>query len=201
MALKHAILAALSRGKPRTGYELNTSFNDVNDRAWHASPSQVYAELTKLEKAGLIDISTRDKRGKTSYIINDTGLDELRRWLVHDEPDHGIRDDAMLRLVTLWVLDETTSGFLLDAEIAHQRKRQISLYRLHQNWDQERDEPNSPVWRNRHALYLLWLKQTEVTLDWLERLRVVLSEPDTDVSQILADYAPPPVPELGPSVT
>ncbi|MCJ1687163.1 PadR family transcriptional regulator [Rathayibacter sp. VKM Ac-2927] len=191
MALRHAILAALSRGVPRTGYELNTSFNDDADRAWHASPSQVYSELTKLEGKGLIEISERTERGRTSYAITEAGLAELRRWLIHDEPDHSIRDDAMLRLVTLWVLDDTTAGYLIDAEVSHQRKRQLSLSHLLETWDGVREDTR--VWRNRRALYSLWLAQTELTLAWLDGLRDVLGT-DEPVPDLLERHWPAHVP-------
>ena len=184
MALKHAILAALSRGIPRTGYELNSSFSDDNDRAWHASPSQVYAELTKMEKTGLIEISDRNERGRTSYVLTDAGLEELRRWLVQETPDHSIRDDAMMRLVSLWVLDDTTSGYLIDAEVVFQRKRRLSLTHLLETWDNIRDDTR--VWRNRRAMYVLWLAQTDLTLAWLDGLRDVLENPDRSVDEVLA---------------
>lgn len=185
MALKHAILAALSRGIPRTGYELNTSFSDDNDRAWHASPSQVYAELTKMEKAELIEISERNERGRTSYSITQDGLEELRRWLVRDEPDHSIRDDSMLRLVTLWVLDDTSAGYLIDAEVSFQRKRQLSLTHLLETWDSEREDTR--VWRNRRAMYSLWLAQSEQMLEWLGSLREILEHPETPVPELLGE--------------
>lgn len=184
MALKHAILAALSRGIPRTGYELNVSFSDDNDRAWHASPSQVYAELTKMDNAGLIEVSERNERGRTSYAITDDGLEELRRWLVQDTPDHSIRDDSMMRLVSLWVLDDTTAGYLIDAETAFQRKRHTSLTHLLETWDDVRDDTR--VWRNRLALYTLWLAQTDLMLEWLTGLREVLQSPERSVRDILS---------------
>lgn len=190
MALRHAILAALSRGVPRTGYELNASFSDDNDRAWHASPSQVYSELTKMEAAGLIEISERTERGRTSYAITGSGLDELRDWLMREEPDHSIRDDSMLRLVTLWVLDDTTAGHLIDEEVSFQRKRQRSLSHLLELWDKEREDTR--VWRNRRAMYTLWLAQTDLTLSWLEGLREVLEHPERPVGEILGALVPQP---------
>ncbi|MDQ1129918.1 PadR family transcriptional regulator [Microbacterium sp. SORGH_AS_0888] len=190
MALRHAILAALSRGKPRTGYELNASFSDVNDRAWHASPSQVYSELARMEQLGLIDITERNERGRTSYIINDNGVAELQRWLLHDQPDHGIRDDAMLRLLNLWVLDRADADYLLNSEITFQRQRQFSLSHLLSHWEQERDDPDNAVWRNRRALYTLWLRQTNLMLEWLDELRVVLENPDIPVPEALTGAVP-----------
>lgn len=190
MALRHAILAALSRGRPRTGYDLNASFNDVNDRAWHASPSQVYSELAKMEGLGLIDITERTERGRTSYVINDHGLDELRRWLLHDQPDHGIRDDASLRLLNLWALDPTDADRLLDAEVAFQRQRQFSLRHLLLNWDDDREDPDSAVWRSRRALYTLWLRQTDLMLEWLDELRAVLHDPETPLPELVTGAVP-----------
>jgi DNA-binding PadR family transcriptional regulator len=183
VALKHAILAALSRGIPRTGYELNASFSDDNDRAWHASPSQVYAELTKMASNELIEISDRNQRGRTSYAITESGMSELRRWLVRDEPDHSIRDDSMLRLVTLWVLDDTNARYLLEAETAFQRKRQLNLSHLLETWEVERDDTR--VWRNRRATYILWLGQTNLMLDWLRGLREILEDPTVSVAEVL----------------
>jgi len=188
MALRHAILAALSRGVPRTGYELNASFDDDNDRAWHASPSQVYSELTKMEAAGLIQVKERTERGRTSYVISPDGLEELQRWLMRDEPDHSIRDDAALRLVTMWVLDDRNARYLIEAEIAFQRKRQLSLEHLLERWDEEREDTR--VWRNRRATYLLWLAQTELMLDWLSGLLETLEHPERPVPEIFADLRP-----------
>jgi DNA-binding PadR family transcriptional regulator len=187
VALKHAILAALSRGVPRTGYELNASFSDDNDRAWHASPSQVYAELTKMAKSGLIEISDRNERGRTSYAITEPGREELKRWLVRDEPDHSIRDDSMMRLVTMWVLDDTNARYLIEAETAFQRKRQLSLTHLLEAWDEVREDTR--VWRNRRATYLLWLSQTELMLEWLSGFLDVLEQPERPVPEIFENMS------------
>ncbi len=184
VALKHAILSALSRGIPRSGYELNSSFADDNDRAWHASPSQVYSELTKMSAAGLIEIHERNERGKTSYVISESGRAELERWLMRDEPDHSIRDDAMMRLVTLWVLDDTNARYLVEAEIAFQRKRQLNLIHLLDTWDEVR--PDTRVWRNRRATYSLWLAQTDLMLRWLSSLLDILEQPELSVTEALA---------------
>lgn len=185
MALRHAILAALSRGVPRTGYELNASFNDDNDRAWHASPSQVYAELTKMDANGLIEVSERNQRGRTSYAITEAGLDELRSWLVRSEPDHSIRDDVMLRLVTAWVLDDTSARYVIEAEIAAQRKRQVSLTHMLDTWAEEHEDTR--VWRNRKAMWTLWLAQTNLMLDWLAGLLEILEDPTVSVDDALAE--------------
>ncbi|NMM99354.1 MULTISPECIES: PadR family transcriptional regulator [Bifidobacterium] len=184
MALKHAILSALSRGVPRTGYELSAAFRDVTDSAWHASPSQVYSELQKMAAAGLIAVHKRDDRGKTSYVITDDGMTELRRWLIDDEPDHSVRDDASLRMLTLWVLDKETIGYLIDAEVAFQQRRLIQLERLLKEWKHVR--PDTPVWRNRYSSYVMNMSITTVRLSWLKGLRTVLLDENVDPEETFA---------------
>jgi DNA-binding PadR family transcriptional regulator len=188
VALKHAILSALSRGVPRTGYELNASFSDDMDRAWHASSSQVYAELTRMEKDELIAVSDRNQRGRTSYTITEPGMAELRRWLQRDEPDHAIRDDSMLRLVTMWVLDDTNARYAIEGEIAYQRRRQLNLTHLLEVWNDVREDTR--VWRNRRATYMLWLSQTNLMLEWLDGLIEVLENPDASVEELIPVAVP-----------
>ena len=111
-------------------------------------------------------------------------------WLLHDQPDHGIRDDAALRLLNLWVLDPADADYLLDAEVTFQRQRQFSLRHLLLSWDEEREDPDSPVWRSRRALYTLWLRQTDLMLDWLEELRTMLHDPVSPVPELLTGAIP-----------
>jgi DNA-binding PadR family transcriptional regulator len=182
VALRHAILSALSRGEPRTGYELNASFRSNVDRAWHASPSQVYTELTRMEKAGFIKIFERDERGRTEYAISVAGMEELRRWLLHDEPDRSIRDDGLMRLLSVWVLDDERARYVIEAEIAYQRKRQTDLRHLVECWDSVREDTR--VWRTRRAMHDLWLAEVNVMLEWLSGLLESFAAPERGIAEI-----------------
>lgn len=185
MALKHAILSALSRGVPLSGYRLNNVFSDPTERVWHASASQVYSELIKMERAGLIAVDERNERGATTYVITPAGMDELRHWLSFTEPDHTIRDDSLLRMMTVWVLDETAARHLIEAEITFQRKR-VSMLRLKIS-DYSEVRGNERVWRNRLAVHYLWLAQAQVHISWLERLPRILEDAAVPVGDVLGD--------------
>jgi DNA-binding PadR family transcriptional regulator len=187
VALRHAILSALSRGAPRTGYDLNASFRRDTDRTWHASPSQVYAELTKLDAAGLIRVNVRDDRGRTEYVLTPAGMEEIRRWLTQDSPDRAVRDDAMMRLISVWVLDDAHARYIIEGEIAFQRKRQLELKHLIGSWDDQYED--SRVWRTRRAAHDLWLAETNLMLKWLTDLLNVLEDPDRSVAEILGESA------------
>ncbi|RWZ55092.1 PadR family transcriptional regulator [Labedella populi] len=184
MALRHAILSALSRGIPKNGYELNAIFNDHDERAWNASPSQVYSELTKMQKLGLIEVSERTERRATNYVLTDDGRAELERWLTQDEPDHTIRDDVVMRLLSMWILDETTARHLIEAEITFQRRRERALRNKLDTSAQLAEDAR--VWRNRRAVHVLWLAQTATMISWLEGLITILDDPDAPVDDTLA---------------
>lgn len=184
MALKHAVLSCLSRGAALSGYKLNAVFTDQNERVWHASPSQVYSELLKMERAGLIEAAEKTDRS-TSYVITDSGVETLREWLTFTEPDHTVRDDSLLRLMTLWVLDPVTARHLIDAEIAFQRRRRTQLAKKVETYTD--DFGDQPVWRNRLATHILWIRQTDLLIEWLEALPEVLESTDVPVETLL-DY-------------
>ena len=69
MSLRHSILGLLMLS-PANGYELNRRFDDTLRNAWHASHSQIYPELAKLEQAGLIEVAEyrRLARGKAERV-------------------------------------------------------------------------------------------------------------------------------------
>jgi DNA-binding PadR family transcriptional regulator len=183
VALKHAILSALSRGVPLNGYALNNVFSNETERSWHASTSQVYSELLKMERSGLIQVSERNELGHTSYEITPEGTAEIKHWLQLTDPDHTVRDDSLLRLMTLWVVDDVSARHLAEAELSFQRKRQSLLKQKITEFTETRED--NRVWRNRRAIYELWLAQTNSMVQWLERLPEIFERPDDDLAEIL----------------
>jgi hypothetical protein len=115
-------------------------------------------------------------------VITANGLAELRRWLMHDDVDRSIRDDAILRLLTVWVLDDEKTRYSIEAEIAYQRKRQIDLQQMIKEWD--RTFQDTRVWRTRRAMHDLWLAEVNAKLTWLSRLLEVFEEPGRPVAAI-----------------
>ncbi len=87
--LKYAILGLINRA-PMTGYDITREFNS-NQLAnfWYAKHSQVYPELNRLTEEELVTceiIIQGEKLEKKLYTITDKGRDELKVWLLKDEP-------------------------------------------------------------------------------------------------------------------
>lgn len=83
MSLRIALLALLT-SQPMTGYDLYKQFRSSVGFVWHAPDSQIYPELRKMEKDGLLDSTeiVRGARGtKKQYSITDDGIRVLREWM------------------------------------------------------------------------------------------------------------------------
>ncbi|MGL6120793.1 MAG: PadR family transcriptional regulator, partial [Fusobacteriaceae bacterium] len=84
MSLKHGLLGLLNYGE-MTGYELDKIFKDSLNFFWQAQMSQIYKELTLMEKKGWLTseiIIQTDKPNKKKYSITEAGKSEFKNWLI-----------------------------------------------------------------------------------------------------------------------
>ena len=96
MSLRHAMLGLLAV-EPATGYDLTARFDKSISNAWHASHSQIYPELAKLEDEGMVEVIAEGARKSKTWALTDAGRRELRRWLVEVEPSRQQRNESALR--------------------------------------------------------------------------------------------------------
>ncbi|WP_149181904.1 PadR family transcriptional regulator [Streptomyces sp. TRM49041] len=100
MSLPHAILTALLE-KPSSGLELTRRFDRSIGYFWSATHQQIYRELGKLEKAGLIRAlpAQAPARGqKKEYEVLPAGRAELADWTGRVEDPKPVRSALLLRL-------------------------------------------------------------------------------------------------------
>ncbi|MBB6171698.1 DNA-binding PadR family transcriptional regulator [Nocardiopsis mwathae] len=112
MALRHAILAALL-DEELSGYQLAKAFDTGVANFWHALPQQLYAELAKLEKEGLIsgrEVVQDTRPNKRLFQVTDAGLAELDRFAADTAKPSFIRDDL---LVKVQAADHVDTGALI----------------------------------------------------------------------------------------
>lgn len=99
MSLRHALLATLT-AEPMTGYELIKYFDGSVAYVWSAPHSQIYPELRRMERDGLVDVRQvpRGERAtKRIYAINEAGLAELQRWARELTPYQSERNQYRLK--------------------------------------------------------------------------------------------------------
>ena len=93
------ILGLVALG-PRTGYDVKRIADHSTRFFWGASYGQIYPELRRLERVGLVE-ATDEPRGRVRrrvYRITPAGEKAVREWLLDDTTAFEIRDEGLLRL-------------------------------------------------------------------------------------------------------
>ena len=120
--LSRALLGLIA-GEPMSGYGLARLFERTLARAWPARHPQIYPALAALEKAGLLRVSETGPRRRKTYAVTDEGLTEVQRWLRETTPERTVRNESILRLFILWLLESAEAVAFLDDEIESHRRR------------------------------------------------------------------------------
>lgn len=103
MSLKCAILGLLDYA-PMTGYNLGKLFSKSVNNIWTASLSQIYRELTSLEKQGYVSSTIEeqeDRPDKKIYTLTVKGRQAFSEWLT-EYPESYVspkRDAFMLKIL------------------------------------------------------------------------------------------------------
>jgi PadR family transcriptional regulator, regulatory protein AphA len=94
------VILGMLRHEPRSGYEIKKVVDHSTRFFWAASYGQIYPELRKLEKAGLVEGESKPTGGRrrTVYRLTDAGREELQRWLAEPPEVFELRDESVLKL-------------------------------------------------------------------------------------------------------
>ncbi|MEU6134957.1 PadR family transcriptional regulator [Nocardioides sp. NPDC047086] len=83
MSLRYALLALLT-SRPMTGYDVSKQFSQSVAHVWHAPDSQIYPELNRMERDGLLEstVVPWGKKGtKKEYTVTEAGVKAFRDWM------------------------------------------------------------------------------------------------------------------------
>ena len=120
--LSRALLGLIA-AEPMSGYGLARLFERTLARAWPARHPQIYPALAELEEQGLLRVSDTGPRRRKTYAITKNGIAEVQRWLRDTGPDRTVRNESILRLFMLWLLESPEAIAFLDEEIESHRQR------------------------------------------------------------------------------
>jgi len=96
----YAVLGQLAGG-PSTGYEIKGRLEAGAAHFWHASYSQIYAELRRLNDLGLAierHVLQETRPNKRVYSITAAGRRALRAWLAEPWGLASLRDESLVKL-------------------------------------------------------------------------------------------------------
>ena len=106
---------------PLTGYDLWKRFENEFNCFWRASQQQIYRELAKMEKQGLISgqvILQEGRPNKKEYSLTDAGMSHFHEWMEQPSEPTAIREDLGVKM-----------------KMAYLVPRQIILQELHNRRD------------------------------------------------------------------
>jgi len=98
-AVTPAVLGLLSM-RPRSGYDIKAVVDRSTRFFWAASYGQIYPELRRLEREGLIEGADEPNgaRSRRVYRITAAGRKALEEWLLGSTVTIELRDESLLRL-------------------------------------------------------------------------------------------------------
>jgi DNA-binding PadR family transcriptional regulator len=179
MTLRHAALAALLDGDA-SGYELSKRFAVGVANFWSATPQQLYRELERLERDGLVAgrvVEQQRRPNKRVFALTDAGRDELHAFTTRPARPMAFRDDLVVKVQAVDAGDVEAVGKAL-AERLDRAQAKLDLYaRLRANYLAGRSEEEYLRDSDRIGPYLTLMggcMLEEQNIRWIRRVRKAL---------------------------
>ncbi len=163
------VILGLVRKEPRSGYEIKAVVDRSTRFFWAASYGQIYPELKRLAKAGLVvgaDSPTGGRR-RTVYEITADGEAELKAWLCLPPVTFEMREEGLLKLFFAEALPRPDAIEILRTMRAHREAVNAQLRAM----EDEKAETDDPF-----PLIVLrgGIEFTEWFAGWCERIETQL---------------------------
>ena len=160
ITLSYALLGLLAR-QPLSGYDLTQYMKKRVAPMWTALSSQIYPELARLEKQGMVThnvVEQQDHRpNKKVYDITDTGREALRQWVTEPTPAASMRDEFVLKAYSLWLAEpDVAIPHFREQERLHRQQlaeHEETLERLKREWGSDIEQAQSPLFGSSLALH------------------------------------------------
>jgi DNA-binding PadR family transcriptional regulator len=112
MSLRSVLLALLSK-QANTGYGVGRLLHGELSYLWEASLQQIYCELGRLEREGLVEVESiamPNRPAKKLYSLTAAGREALDAWLTRQPAIPNLKDDL---LVQLYCLERVPAGAMV----------------------------------------------------------------------------------------
>lgn len=148
--LGYALLGLLAR-KDHSGYDLARGLKDPVAFFWHAQHSQIYPELAKLERSGLVQhtlIEQSERPDKKVFRLTTLGQKHLKTWLETPTEIPKTRDEMVLKAYSIWLSNPKAAIDMLQTHAAVHAAQlkdfETRLEKLQRAHGQEIQQLNSP---------------------------------------------------------
>ena len=110
------VVLGLLAHRPRSGYDIKAAVDRSTRFFWAASYGQIYPELRRLEREGLVEgeQAPRGGRDRRVYKLTPAGNEALVEWLLGNTVTIELRDESLLRLFFADALPHEQALLLLE---------------------------------------------------------------------------------------
>ncbi|AQR94271.1 PadR family transcriptional regulator [Clostridium saccharoperbutylacetonicum] len=173
------VLLGLLQEEELSGYEMKKIINMRMSFFWQESFGQIYPELSKMMKEGLIDFSKQEpsdkiKREKIRYTITSKGQKELKQWMEAENEKDTARSELLLKmyLSTDKNSEEMRKHIIKFKEEAEGKLELFKLFDadLNQNIEMHNNH------RNILCVLNLGMRQTKLYIDWSNEMLELLNK-------------------------
>jgi DNA-binding PadR family transcriptional regulator len=142
LSLRHATLASLLDGEA-SGYELTKRMDVSVANFWHALPTQIYAELRRLEDEGLVagrEVPQERRPNKRVYSVTEAGRRDLEEFTHKAPKPTAIKDELLIQIQAADVGDAEAVAAAIDERRAFAEIRLAVFDGLVRDFLRGRDE-------------------------------------------------------------
>jgi DNA-binding PadR family transcriptional regulator len=172
------VILGMLAASPRSGYEIKQLVDSSARFFWAASYGQIYPELKKLEKEGLIagDDSSTGARQRTTFKLTSEGKRAAREWIASPPEVLETRDEGLLKLFFAGSIDSSRAAEIARERAAISRAKASALRAIAEQVDSA-GQPEGPEARpDAGSLTVLryGIDASEWTAEWFERAALEL---------------------------
>jgi DNA-binding PadR family transcriptional regulator len=167
------VILGMLAARPRSGYEIKQLVDSSARFFWAASYGQIYPELKRLEKDGLIigNDSSRGARQRTTYKLTAAGKRAAREWIERAPETFELRDEGLLELFFAGSIDPTRAPEIARERAAKAAASAAQLQAIEEHVEamgQQEGPENSPDVGSMTVLRY-GIEMNEWAADWFER--------------------------------
>lgn len=167
--LDYGVLAFLSQSD-MSGYDITNRLSNF----WKTTHSRVYPVLSKLEKLGYVEhvlVEQANKPDKKIYHLTPEGVNVLRNWLIKDTQPSIKKDESLLKLISVHVLESDVIIDLLKERIKLVKKEEEYVKKVIEKTKESCNGVVSDTSSNLFNIHLLTqnvLGHIKLELQWCE---------------------------------
>jgi PadR family transcriptional regulator, regulatory protein AphA len=168
------VILGMLAARPRSGYEIKQLVDGSTRFFWSASYGQIYPELKRLEKEGLVagSESARGARKRTIYKLTPKGRKAAKEWIDREPETFELRDEGLLGLFFAESIEPGRAPEIAREQAAKAAADAAALKAIQKQVTEPvaNDGPEVSPDRGSLAVLRYGIESSEWTARWFERL-------------------------------